>query len=267
MVGDVPVGALILWQRGNDDTVHPVPRDLVAEMRQLEAHNDDRIIALVRENPGSFSVDAAAVRLLLAGNTVRSAVKRGLVSLRDHRLFPARVASRRTRSRPRCSSNTWPTWSTDPDYDGASIGVLCLFEEQVALVNEMVTDAIDPAEWEEHAIVVVNPDGFQGDERDVILYSLSWDNDVMRMRRSRPARWTPSTSRACSTSPSLGPATRSTSSTPLRSTPSRMAGDRPGAIGEWLEHCARFKSEGGQRVSRHAGKVDSEFEARWLTRS
>ena len=68
---------------------------------------------------------------------------------------------------------------TDPDYDGASIGVLCLFEEQVALINEMVTATIDPEEWEEHDMVVVNPDGFQGDERDVILYSLSWDNEVM----------------------------------------------------------------------------------------
>ena len=67
----------------------------------------------------------------------------------------------------------------DPDYDGASIGVLCLYEEQVGLINEMVAEAIDPAEWEDHSIVVVNPDGFQGDERDVILYSLSWDNDVM----------------------------------------------------------------------------------------
>lgn len=26
---------------------------------------------------------------------------------------------------------------------------------------------------------MVTPDGFQGDERDVILYSLSWDNDLM----------------------------------------------------------------------------------------
>ena len=67
----------------------------------------------------------------------------------------------------------------DPDYNGASIGVLCLFEEQVALVKEMVMATIAPEEWEEHDIVVVNPDGFQGDERDVILYSLSWDNDVM----------------------------------------------------------------------------------------
>jgi len=64
----------------------------------------------------------------------------------------------------------------DPDYLGASIGVLCLFEEQVNLIESLVAEAIDPSEWDEHSLVVVNPDGFQGDERDVILYSLSWDN-------------------------------------------------------------------------------------------
>src|SRR5664280_1323646 len=56
----------------------------------------------------------------------------------------------------------------DPDYSGASIGVLCLFEEQVNLVESLVAEAIDPLEWEKHSLVVVNPDGFQGDERHVI---------------------------------------------------------------------------------------------------
>lgn len=83
------------------------------------------------------------------------------------------------RSRPRSLVEHLARIVEDPDYDGASIGVLCLYEEQVGLINEMVAQAIDPAEWEDHSIVVVNPDGFQGDERDVILYSLSWDNDVM----------------------------------------------------------------------------------------
>jgi very-short-patch-repair endonuclease len=40
-----------------------------------------------------------------------------------------------------------------------------------------------------------------------------------------------------------------------------MAGDRPGAIGAWLEHCAKVQSEGAYRGAVRAGKVDSQFEA------
>ena len=149
----------------------------------------------------------------------------------------------------------------DPDYDGASIGVMCLFEEQVSLVNEMVAAAIDPIEWEEHDIVVVNPDGFQGDERDVILYSLSWDNDIMD-RRALAAR-------QASTDHVQGMLnvafTRARDemhvfhSAPIDTF--HMAGGQPGTIGDWLEHCARVQIDGGQRVSARAGQVDSQFEA------
>lgn len=150
---------------------------------------------------------------------------------------------------------------TDPDYDGASIGVMCLFQEQVALVNEMVTDTIDPAEWEEHEIVVVNPDGFQGDERDVILYSLSWDNDVMpRAALSARQMDIPHIQGMLNVA-----FTRARDeihvfhSAPIDTF--TMAGERPGAIADWLAHCATVQTEGGQRVSARAGKVDSEFEA------
>ena len=61
---------------GGDDTIPPVPRDLVAEMRQLRAQNEERIVALVRENPGLLSVDAAALRLQISPITIRSAVGR-----------------------------------------------------------------------------------------------------------------------------------------------------------------------------------------------
>ena len=50
--------------------------------------NEARVIELVLANPGLFSVDSAAIQLLLAPNTVRSVVRRGLVSLREHRLYP-----------------------------------------------------------------------------------------------------------------------------------------------------------------------------------
>ncbi len=63
-------------------------RDLIAEMRRERAHNDERIAALVRDEPGIFSVDSAALRVQISATTIRSAVKRGVVDLREHRLFP-----------------------------------------------------------------------------------------------------------------------------------------------------------------------------------
>jgi len=56
-----------------------------------------------------------------------------------------------------------------PAYFEATFGVICLFEEQVRLVQDLVSELIDPEQWKAHQLVVVNPDGFQGDERDVIL--------------------------------------------------------------------------------------------------
>ena len=62
-----------------------------------------------------------------------------------------------------------------PGYSEASFGVICLFEEQMRLVNDLVAEHIADELRGSHDLVVVNPDGFQGDERDVILYSLSFD--------------------------------------------------------------------------------------------
>lgn len=149
----------------------------------------------------------------------------------------------------------------DPDYVGASIGVLCLFEEQVDLVNELITDAIDPSEWDEHSLVVVNPDGFQGDERDVILYSLSWDNKVMpQAALSARQMDTPHIQGMLNVA-----FTRARDeihvfhSGPVDSF--GMAGGRRGALGDWMIHCTSVQAEGGRRVSRRHGKVDSEFES------
>lgn len=149
----------------------------------------------------------------------------------------------------------------DPDYADATIGVMCLFLEQVALVNELVTDAIDPEEWEEHDLVVVNPDGFQGDERDVILYSLSWDDDVMpRAALSARQADTPHIQGMLNVA-----FTRARDeihvfhSAPIETF--GMAGAGTGALGEWLAYCATVEAEGGLRVSRRAGRVDSQFEA------
>jgi len=67
----------------------------------------------------------------------------------------------------------------NPGYADASFGVICLFEEQMRLVNDLVAEEIPDDLRSSHDLVVVNPDGFQGDERDVILYSLSFDANGM----------------------------------------------------------------------------------------
>src|SRR5262249_55483580 len=38
-----------------------------------------------------------------------------------------------------------------------------------------------------------------------------------------------------------------------------MAGDRPGALGEWMAHCASVEADGGKRVSRRGGQAGSPF--------
>ena len=149
----------------------------------------------------------------------------------------------------------------DPDYDGASIGVLCLFEEQVALINEMVTATIDPEEWEEHDIVVVNPDGFQGDERDVILYSLSWDNDVMP-RAALSARQTDSAHIQGMLNVAFTRARDEIHvfhSAPIDTF--TMAGDAPGCHWRLAPALRPGPGRGLARRSPRAGKVDSQFEA------
>jgi hypothetical protein len=60
--------------------------DVIAEMRLLRARNDERIAELVCDQPGMFSVDQASLRLQLPPNTVRTAVRRGVVDLRDQKL-------------------------------------------------------------------------------------------------------------------------------------------------------------------------------------
>jgi very-short-patch-repair endonuclease len=67
----------------------------------------------------------------------------------------------------------------DPGYAEASFGVICLFQEQMRLVHDLVAEKIPEELRSAHDLVVVNPDGFQGDEREVILYSLSFDAEGM----------------------------------------------------------------------------------------
>lgn len=150
----------------------------------------------------------------------------------------------------------------DPDYDGATIGVMCLFEQQVALVQDLVAERIPQEEWEDHALVVINPDGFQGDERDVILYSLSYDAKVMP-QSALSARM----SEQSHIQGMLNVAfTRARDEVHVfHSAPVEaftFADGRPGALGDWLRHCAQVQA--GPRVARtrsRLGQVDSQFEA------
>ena len=76
--------------------------------------------------------------------------------------------------------NTLRVHLEHPGYADASFGVICLFEEQMRLVNDLVAEHIPEETRANHDLVVVNPDGFQGDERDVIYYSLSYDANGMQ---------------------------------------------------------------------------------------
>jgi hypothetical protein len=45
-------------------------RDIMAEMRALRIHNEERLVALVCENPGAFSVDRARIELQMSPMTI-----------------------------------------------------------------------------------------------------------------------------------------------------------------------------------------------------
>jgi very-short-patch-repair endonuclease len=151
---------------------------------------------------------------------------------------------------------------TSEDYSGASIGVICLFEEQAALLQELVAEQIPEEEWEEHALVVVTPDGFQGDERDIILYSLSWDNDIMpRQALSQRQRNHPHEQGMLNVA-----FTRARDeihifhSAPIDTF--TLADGRPGALTCWIQHCAAVQAAGRpEPAGSRMGQVDSEFEA------
>jgi very-short-patch-repair endonuclease len=59
----------------------------------------------------------------------------------------------------------------DRRYDGLSIGVLSLFREQIEHIEALVEQRIPKAVRERRRLICSTVDGFQGDERDVILYS------------------------------------------------------------------------------------------------
>lgn len=147
-----------------------------------------------------------------------------------------------------------------PGYATASFGVICLFEEQMRLVNDLVADQIDEGVRAEHDLVVVNPDGFQGDERDVIYYSLSYDGDGM----DRSALSARQADRAHIQGMLNVAFTRARDEMHVfHSAPIEDFGMAAGtgAILDWLNHCANAcRRETGSEES-FVGRAQSEFEA------
>ncbi|UGS36768.1 AAA domain-containing protein [Capillimicrobium parvum] len=59
----------------------------------------------------------------------------------------------------------------DPRYDGMTFGILSLFREQVEHIQALIERRVPPQDRERRRLICSTVDGFQGDERDVILYS------------------------------------------------------------------------------------------------
>ncbi|MCG3775993.1 MAG: hypothetical protein JW395_2842 [Nitrospira sp.] len=130
----------------------------------------------------------------------------------------------------------------DPDYHGATMGIMCLFEEQVELIRDLVADQVPPAKWDDHDLVIINPDGFQGDERDVILYSLSYDANGMT-QAALSARMGVQTHVQGMLNVAFTRARDEVHvfhSAPIESF--TFAGGGSSALSEWLQHCAQVES-------------------------
>jgi very-short-patch-repair endonuclease len=144
----------------------------------------------------------------------------------------------------------------NPFYDDASIGVICLFEEQMRMVGELVAREFSAEEIDKHSLVVVNPDGFQGDERDVIVYSLSYDANIMP-RRAIAARQ----SQREHIQGMLNVAfTRARDEIRIvYSTDIQNFNSASGAIERWLQHCSTDVNTATDSFS--SDPTDSDFEA------
>jgi len=154
------------------------------------------------------------------------------------------------------------TMLESPEYEGATIGVIALYEQQMRYLQDLVADEVDAELRYKHDLVVVNPDGFQGDERDVILYSLSYDASGMSQQQL--------SARMVDRAHEMGMLnvmwTRPRHevhifhSAPI--TAFTYAGGRPSPLSDWLKHAADVQARGKvfHGVAR-VGKVDSEFEA------
>jgi very-short-patch-repair endonuclease len=150
----------------------------------------------------------------------------------------------------------------NPAYSQASFGVICLFEQQMRLVNELVAEKIGDEARSEHQLVVVNPDGFQGDERDVILYSLSYDGRGMT-RDQLSARQADRPHIQGMLNVAFTRAKDEIHIFHSAEIADFGMADGRGAIKEWLEYCAALKDSARPDVGSlqiQLAKADSGFE-------
>lgn len=148
----------------------------------------------------------------------------------------------------------------NPGYADATFGVVCLFEEQMRLMNELVAFTIDEETRRAHDLVVVNPDGFQGDERDVILYSLSYDASNME-QAALSARQADRPHIQGMLNVAFTRAREEVHvfhSAPIEAF--CMASGK-GTLVDWLKHCAKIEGATRDSSSRGLLHTESEFEA------
>jgi very-short-patch-repair endonuclease len=152
-----------------------------------------------------------------------------------------------------------------PGYVDASFGVICLFEEQMRLINDMATEQIPEELRVAHQLVIVNPDGFQGDERDVILYSLSYDADGM----SQAALSARQSDREHIQGMLNVAFTRARDEMHIfhsADVNEFVMSTGSGAIRDWLVHCLKHQLEEVRVDSNHqVSKAQSDFEAQVLS--
>ena len=147
-----------------------------------------------------------------------------------------------------------------PGYASASFGVICLFEEQMHLVNDLVAEQIDEELRARHDLVVVNPDGFQGDERDVIFYSLSYDADGME-RSSLSARQADRGHIQGMLNVAFTRAREEIHVFHSAEIEEFGTASGSGTILDWLKHCASSCRSGASSAEADVARADSGFEA------
>jgi len=151
-----------------------------------------------------------------------------------------------------------------PGYAEASFGVICLFEQQIGVIQDLAAETIDEEVRTQHQLVVVNPDGFQGDERDVVLYSLSYDATNME-QASLSARQAERSHIQGMLNVAF---TRAREEMHIfHSAPIEAFGmaSGEGTIRDWLEYCSKV-----EHTAVHPGAIDttraqSEFEVEVIT--
>ena len=91
--------------------------------------------------------------------------------LREVNAPPAAIYGKVNRAEARALVDELHKRLQDDRYAGMSFGVLSLFREQVEYLEQEIERAVPLAQRQRHRLICSTVDGFQGDERDVILYS------------------------------------------------------------------------------------------------